>query len=205
MRTGDIGLFKLISESAISSGVRRVEAVTGLNALNWVHHRDVMLRAAAERLNVSPEQAVERLDKVLEERRRLVAELANAQTAIQVAKASTALDSARQLGDSRIAHVELDGVSGKELRSIGENLRGKLGSGAVLVAARDGEKVSLLVAVTADCTSRLHGGKLVSALAPLVGGRGGGRPDMAQAGGSDPSGISSAVETFYAQATDALG
>jgi alanyl-tRNA synthetase len=108
------------------------------------------------------------------------------------------------VGGKRLAAVRLDGVSGKSLRGIGESLRDRLGSGAVFIAAVDGEKVSLLVAVTPDASEALHAGRLVGDLAPLVGGKGGGRPDMAQAGGGDSSGIDRAIEAFYETATTAL-
>ncbi len=203
--TGDIGLFKLVSESAISSGVRRVEAVTGMHAVRWVQQRDALLRAAADALNVGPDGVPERLVKVLDERKSLAADLAEAQTAVRVAKAISSLDRTRTVGDHSLAAVRLDGVAGRELRGIGEKLRDRIGSGAVLIASTDGPKVSLLVAATADIAGTLHAGKVIKELAPLVGGRGGGRPDMAQAGGGDASGIDSAIEAFYAAASAALG
>ncbi|MGM0577041.1 MAG: alanine--tRNA ligase [Myxococcota bacterium] len=202
--TGDIGLFKIVSEQAISSGVRRVEAVTGMDAVRWVEQRDALLRSAAGLLHTSPEQVVQRVDKLLEERKALHSELEDARTEAKVAKAASSVDEAKQVGDFRLAAVRLDDVAGKELRGIGESLRDRLGSGAVLLAGVDGEKVSLLVAATKDASEKLHAGKLVKELAELVGGRGGGRPDMAQAGGSDAGGIDQAVETFYRKAEEAL-
>ena len=201
--TGDIGLFKLVNETAISSGVRRVEGVTGMNAVRWVQSRDAILRAGATRLNVSPDQVLDRLDKVLEDRKRINAELETSQTALRVAQAASSLQ-ARQIGDYRVAAVRLDGVGGREIRGVGDTLRDRLKSGALLVAAVDGAKVSLLVAVTQDAKDKLHAGKLIGQIAPLVGGRGGGRPDMAQAGGSDPDGIEAAMEAFYAAAEAAF-
>lgn len=202
--TGDIGLFKIVSESAISSGVRRLEAVTGLGAARWVQRRDALLRLTAEKLHTGPDGVAERVEHLLQERKELNLALERAQTELQVARASSALDTAREVSGKRLAAVRLDGVSGKALRGIGENLRDRLGSGAVFVAAVDGEKVSLLVAVTADTTGQIHAGKLVGSIAPMVGGRGGGRPDMAQAGGGDVSGIDQALEAFYEQATQSL-
>jgi alanyl-tRNA synthetase len=202
--TGDIGLFKIVGESAISSGVRRLEAVTGLGAARWVQHRDALLRLAAEKLHTGPDGVVDRVEHLLEERKGLNLALEKAQTELQVARASSALDGAREVSGKRVAAVRLEGVSGKSLRGIGENLRDRLGSGAVFVAAVDGDKVSLLVAVTSDATEFLHAGKLVGELAPMVGGRGGGRPDMAQAGGGDVAGIDRAIEAFYLKATESL-
>ncbi len=194
----------IISESAISSGVRRLEAVTGLGAARWVQHRDALLRQAAEKLHTGPEGVVDRVESLLQERKELNQALEKTQTELQVARASTAIESAREVSGKRLAAVRLDGVSGKSLRGIGENLRDRIGSGAVFVAAVDGDKVSLLVAVTSDATGQIHAGKLVGDLAPMVGGRGGGRPDMAQAGGADVSGIDLAIEAFYTKAAEFL-
>jgi alanyl-tRNA synthetase len=202
--TGDLGLFKLTSEGAISSGVRRVEAVTGMDAVNWVQSRDSMLRATAEQLNVSPEQVTQRVEALISDRKALQTDLATAQTAAQVARASSSLEQARLVGAHKVLAVRLDGVPGRELRAIAETLRDKLGSGVLALAAVDGPKVSLLVAATADVTKQVHSGKLVGQLASLVGGRGGGRPDMAQAGGSDASGVDAAIDAFYAEVTAAL-
>ena len=202
--TGDIGLFKIVSESAISSGVRRLEAVTGLGAARWVQQRDAVLRLAAERLHTGPEGVTDRVEHLLQERKELHQALERAQTELQVARAASAIEGAREVSGKRIAAVRLDGVSGKSLRGIGENLRDRIGSGAVFIAAVDGDKVSLLVAVTSDATESIHAGQLVGSLAPLVGGRGGGRPDMAQAGGADVQGIDQAIDAFYQTATEAL-
>ena len=203
--TGEIGSFKLVSESAISSGVRRVEAVVGMDAVRWVQQRDALLRAAADQLHIGPDRVPARIERLLEERKSLTAELDQARTQARVASALAAIDSARTIGAFRVAAVRLDGVAGRELRGIGEQLRDRIASGAVLIAASDGDKVSLLVAATPDAAKALHAGKLINELAPLVGGRGGGRPEMAQAGGGDVSGIDPAIARFYAKASAALG
>ncbi|MCB9729627.1 MAG: alanine--tRNA ligase [Deltaproteobacteria bacterium] len=202
--TGDIGLFKIVNEQAISSGVRRVEGVVGMDAVRWVQARDAMLRATAERLNVSAEQIVGRVEKLLEDRKALAQELESARTAAQVARVSSELSHARQIGEYRVAALRLDGVPGRDLRSVGEDLRSRIGSGALLLVAVDGDKVSLLVAATPEVSGRLPAGKLVGQLAPLVGGRGGGRPDLAQAGGTEVGGVDEAVRAFYAAAEAAL-
>jgi alanyl-tRNA synthetase len=182
--TGDIGLFKIVSETSISSGVRRLEAVTGLNAVRWVAGRDALVRQAAEALNTSAEEVPSRLARLLDERKALQEALDQARTDARVARAASALDGVRDVGPFKVAAVRLDDVPGRELRAIGETLRDRLGSGAVLLAATDGDKVSLLV--------------------PLVGGRGGGRPDLAQAGGADASGIPKAIDRFYEVAASLL-
>ena len=203
--TGDIGLFKIVSEGAISSGVRRLEAVTGLNALQWVQQNAASLRTAAEVLRVGTEQVIPRLEKVMEERKELTNQLQKARTEARVAKASAELADAKTFGAYKAAAVRLDGVPGKELRALAESLRDKLGgSGSVLITGATGEKVSLIVISTKDIGDKLHAGKLVGELAPLVGGRGGGKPDMAQAGGSDASGLDAVIARFYERAGEAL-
>jgi alanyl-tRNA synthetase len=203
--TGDIGLFKIVGEQAISSGVRRVEGVVGMDAVRWVQARDAIVRATADRLNVSAEQIVGRVDKLMDERKELSAELDKTRTAVQVARVAGELASARVVGASRVAALRLDGVPGRDLRGVGEDLRGRLGSGTLLLVAVDGDKVSLLVTSSPDLVDRLPAGKLVGQLAPLVGGRGGGRPDLAQAGGTEIAGVDAAIAAFYAAAEGALG
>jgi alanyl-tRNA synthetase len=204
--TGELGLFKIISEGAISSGVRRLEAVTGLNALAWVQGTAASLRAVAETLRVGTEQVIPRLDKVMEERKELTLELQRAKAQARVAQASASLAQARVYGDFKAAAIRLDGVPGKEMRSLAESLRDKLGgSGTVLITGSTGGKVSLIVISTKDVGDRLHAGKLVGELAPLVGGRGGGKPDMAQAGGSDVAGLEAVVARFYERTDEAFG
>ncbi len=204
--TGDIGLFKITSEGAISSGVRRLEAVTGLNALRWVQDNAASLRHAADVLRVGTDQVIPRLEKVMEERKELTNALQKARVTARVAQASAGLAEAKTFGAYKAASVRLDGVPGKELRALAESLRDKLGgSGSVLITGATGGKVSLIVISTKDVGDKLHAGKLVGELAPLVGGRGGGKPDMAQAGGSDTAGLDAVVSLFYERAAEALG
>lgn len=202
--TGDIGLLKIVSETAISSGVRRVEAVTGMNALEWVQQRDAVLRAAADALNVGVESVVERVGKLLEDRKDLDQRLQDAKLQARRAEAAASLQAAKRFGDVKAAVVRIDDVPGKDIRALAESLRDQLGSGVVLVAGRDGAKVSLVAAVTKDVVARLHAGKLVAELAPIVGGRGGGKPDIAQAGGSDGTRLGDLAPRFYALVEQAL-
>jgi alanyl-tRNA synthetase len=202
--TGDIGLFKLVSEEAISSGVRRVEAVVGMQAVQWVQERDRIVRAAADAVHAGPDQLLARIDKLVEERKGLQRSLDEAKLKARSVEAAASLADAQVVGEHRLAAIRFDDVAGKELRGLGESLRDRLGSGAVLLIATDGPKVSLLVAATQDVTDRLHAGKLVGALAPLVGGRGGGRPEMAQAGGSDATALADVMQRFYDLAASQL-
>ncbi|PIE17391.1 MAG: alanine--tRNA ligase [Proteobacteria bacterium] len=202
--TGDIGLFKIIGESAISSGVRRVEAITGMQAVRWIQRRDGLLRAAADRLKIGADQVVERVNKLLDDRRSLEQRLAAAKLQARKAEAGAALAAARVIGGVKAAAIRMDDVPGKEIRVLAETLRGNLDSGVVLVAGADGDKVSLVIAATKDVAKRLHAGKLVGKLAALVGGRGGGRPDVAQAGGADASRLGELDAAFYAAVAEAL-
>jgi len=203
--TGDIGLFKIVSESAISSGVRRLEAVTGMEALAWVQRRDAALRAVADRLNVGADQVVDRIEKLLDDRKDLEAQLNAARLEGRKARALASLGDAREIGGLKAAVVRMDDISGKDIRALAESLRDQLGSGVVLVSGADGGKVSLVVAATADAAKRVHAGKIVGSLAGLVGGRGGGRPDIAQAGGTDASRIGDLPGAFYQQLEAAVG
>ncbi|TNF30803.1 MAG: alanine--tRNA ligase [Deltaproteobacteria bacterium] len=195
--TGDIGLMKIVSEAAISSGVRRVEAVTGMGAVEWVQQRDAVLRAAADALNVGVEHVVDRVGKLLDDRKELDQQLQDAKLQARRAEATASVQNARLFGDVKAAVVRMDGVPGKDIRALAESLREQLGSGAVLVAGKDGAKVSLVVAATKDLAKRVHAGKLVGQLAEIVGGRGGGKPDVAQAGGADASRIGELEPRFY--------
>jgi len=203
--TGDIGMFKILGESAISSGVRRVEAVTGMGAVRWVQNQAATLRGLADDLRVGVDQVKWRVDKLMDDNKSLERELAETRTQAQVAMAESALSNAKVYGDFKAGAVRLDGVGGKELRALAERLRDKLGgAGAVMVAGQDGAKVSIVIAATKDASKKFHAGKTVGALAPLVGGRGGGRPDMAQAGGGDGSRLDEVISGFYEHAEAAF-
>lgn len=205
-RTGDIGLFKIVSEGAISSGVRRLEAVTGFNAVAWVQQADSRLRDAADSLHVGVEQVGERLEKLQQERKEMAQTVKNLKTRLSVAEAQSSLAKAREIGTFKVAHVRLDGVPGKELRTVAENLRDQLGGpGSIMVCGASGDKVSLIVACTKTASSALHAGKTVGELASFVGGRGGGRPDFAQAGGGDANGLDAARDRFFELAETAFG
>ncbi len=203
--TGDIGLFKVISETAISSGVRRLEAVTGLNAVAWAQQQAALVKAVADVLRTGPDQLVERIDKLLAERKTLTGELEQARLEARSARAAAAIEAAREVGGYRVAAVRLDGVAGKDVRGLAESLRDRLRSGVLLVMATDEDKVAIAVAATKDAAGKVHAGKLVGELAPIVGGRGGGRPDLAQAGGTDASALPQVESAFYDKVGQALG
>jgi alanyl-tRNA synthetase len=196
-RTGDIGLFRVLTESGVAAGVRRIEAVTGPGALAWLRTRDRALRAAALALRTQPEQVVDGIERVLEDRRRLERELDGARRELARAAAGDVLDQVREIDGMKVLSAEIT-ADAKALRDEADRLRDKLGSGVVVLGSRDDGSVKLVVTVSKDLAGkRVHAGKLIRIVAGLVGGGGGGRPDMAQAGGRDPDALPGALEQVY--------
>ena len=196
--TGDIGLLKVISQSGIAAGVRRIEALTGLGALRHLREREKTLRRIGDLLRVPPDQAEGRVEKLLEERKEKEREIGELKRARHRAPAGEEAAPPREIGGVRVLVREVEGVDGKELRDLVDDLRGQLKSGLVFVASRLDGRVSLALGVTPDLRERFKAGDLVREVAAIVGGKGGGRPDFAQAGGSQPEKIGEAVERLYA-------
>jgi alanyl-tRNA synthetase len=196
--TGDIGLLQIVSQSAVAAGVRRIEALTGLGALRHVREREKTLRRVGELLRVAPAQAPERLERLLEERKEKEREIAELRKARHAAPAAAEPAAPREIGGVRVLVRAADGAEAKELRELVDDLRGQLRSGVVLVtSAREG-RVSLALGVTPDLRGRFEAGALVREVAAIVGGKGGGRADFAQAGGNAPERLGEAVEKLYA-------
>jgi alanyl-tRNA synthetase len=185
--TGEIGLLKIVSESGIASGVRRIEALTGLGALEHLREQQRTLERLAELLKSPVGELPTRVEKLIEERKAAEAELERLRAAQRGAASADLSGEARDVAGVKLLATRVEGVGAKELRSMVDDLRGRLGSGIVLLAAVDGERVSLALGVTSDLTKRFKAGDLVREIAALVGGKGGGRPDFAQAGGNDAS------------------
>jgi alanyl-tRNA synthetase len=197
--TGDIGLLQIVSQSAVAAGVRRIEALTGLGALRHVREREKTLRRVGELLRVAPAQAPERVEKLLEERKEREREIAELRKARHAAPAAAETQAApREVGGVRVLVRAADGAEAKELRELVDDLRGQLKSGVVLVTSTQEGRVTLALGVTPDLRGRLEAGALVREIAALVGGKGGGRPDFAQAGGNAPEKLGEAVEKLYA-------
>ncbi len=192
-RTGDIGLFKIVSESGVAAGIRRVEAVCGPVALAWLQAQEETLRQVAERLRVQPSEVAARLAQIQEQVRALEKELARYKAKLAAAQGEDLADLAREVAGIKVLATHVEGADAKALRELADKLRDRLRSCAlVLASARDG-RVTLIAAVTPDLTGRVHAGELVNFVATQVGGRGGGRPDMAQAGGNDPGRLAPAL------------
>ena len=196
--TGDVGLLVVLSESGIAAGVRRIEALTGLGALNHFRNQQNTLRRAADLLRSSPTELPERIEKLLHERRELEREIEKTRAAERGAASKDLSSSAREIGGVRVVASRVEGVDGKALRGMVDDMRSKLGSGVVLLVTEENGRVSLALGVTKDLTDRFRAGDLVREIATVVGGKGGGRPDFAQAGGNDPSKIAEAFERFEA-------
>lgn len=196
-RTGDIGVFKVVSEGGVAAGVRRIEAVTGPGALGWIRDRDEALRTVSQTLRTPPEQLADSVAKLLEDRKRLEKELEAARRELARAATGDILDQAREVDGFKVLAAEID-ADANVLRDEADRLRDKLGSGVVVLASRDDSSVKLVVTVSKDLAGkRVHAGKLIKQVAGMVGGGGGGRPDMAQAGGRKPEALPGALEAVY--------
>jgi alanyl-tRNA synthetase len=184
--TGDIGLLKVIGESGIAAGVRRIEALTGQGALEHLRAQERTLGRLSELLRAPVGELPARVEKLLEEKRAAEQEVARMRAAQRGAASADLSSEAREIAGTRVIRAVVDGVSGVELRSMVDDLRNKLGSGIVLLASVEDGRVSLALGVTPDLTKRWKAGDLVREIAGVVGGKGGGRPDFAQAGGNQP-------------------
>jgi len=192
-RTGDIGLFKIVSESGVAAGIRRVEAVTGEGALAWVQDREAKLAEAAAALKSSPDDLAQKIAQMQDAARALERELARLKSKMASSQGDDLADGAADVKGVKVLAATLDGADAKTLRETLDRLKDRLRSAAIVLAAADGAKVSLVAGVTADLTAKVKAGELVNFVAQQVGGKGGGRADMAQAGGTDPAKLPAAL------------
>jgi alanyl-tRNA synthetase len=186
---GDIGLFKIVAESGIASGVRRIEAVSGEGALDWVEADENRLLQIVSLVKGTREDLDDKVFQLLERSKRLEKELGEIKAKLA---SSAGLDLAAQavdIGGIKVLAAKLDGADAKSLRDTLDQLKSRLGSAVVVLAAEADGKVGLIAGVTKNLTDRMKAGDLVKVVAEKVGGKGGGRPDMAQAGGNDPAGL----------------
>lgn len=192
-RAGDIGVFKIISETGVAAGVRRIEAVTGGGALDWLASREKALAIIAGLLKSVPEKTPEKLEQLLDKTRSLEKQLEKLQAQLASSAGSELSSQAVDVAGIKVLAVKLEQVDPKSLRDLADQLKNKLGSAAVVLAAVEGDKVSLVAGVTKDKLDKVKAGDLVNFVAQQVGGKGGGRPDMAMAGGNNPSGLVEAL------------
>ncbi|MCX7893433.1 MAG: alanine--tRNA ligase [Burkholderiales bacterium] len=194
-RTGDIGLFKIVAESGVAAGIRRVEAVTGEGALAWVQEREAKLAEAARALKANPEDLAPRIAQVLDNVRALEKELARLKSKLAASQGDELAAAAEEVKGVRVLAATLDGADAKTLRETLDKLKDRLKSAAIVLAAAEAGKVSLIAGVTPDLVGKVKAGDLVNFVAQQVGGKGGGRPDMAQAGGTEPGKLPEALSS----------
>jgi alanyl-tRNA synthetase len=196
-RTGDIGLFKLRGESGVAAGVRRIEALTGDGALGWIHRREQVLREIGDILKGPEEAAVERLERLLAQQKELERKLAEIQSKLAGSQSADLASKARRVNGISVVAERVANVDDKALREMADQLRTKLGSGVVVLGTERAGKALLLAAVTKDLTSKYKAGDIIKQIAPIVGGGGGGKPELAQAGGPDAARIDEALAKVY--------
>ncbi len=192
-RTGDIGLFKIVAESGVAAGVRRVEAVTGLRALSHLQSLSHTLSESAGVLKVAAGELPQKIAQTLEQMRALDKEVARLKSKLAASQGDDLAARAVEVKGVKVLAAQLDGADARVLRETVDSLKARLGRAAIVLAAVDGGKVSLIAGVTPDAVAQVKAGDLVNHVAQQVGGKGGGRPDMAQAGGTDPSRLPQAL------------
>ncbi len=202
--TGGIGFFQILSEAGIAAGVRRIEAVTGSGAQERVLSLARREHDVCELLNVQPENIVERLDSMASSMKRLEKQVADLSTQLATSDLGDLLSSAKEIEGVQVVAAAIPLDSPKTLREVGDKMRNDMGSGVAVLGGDINGKAALLAIVSKDLTKRIKAGELVNRIAPIVGGKGGGRPDMAQAGGSMPDKINEAIAAVYENVRELL-
>ena len=200
-RTGDIGLFTIVAEGGVAAGVRRIEAVTGMNALDYVQDMESTLGGVAGTLRVVPGEVPARVGALLEQLRDLEKEMAGLKGRLASAQGDELLAQAVDIKGLKVLAARLDGADAKALRDTMDKLKDKLKTAVIVLATADGDKVQIAAGVTADSVGRLKAGELVNFVAQQVGGKGGGKPDMAMAGGTDASKLPAALASVVGWVT----
>jgi len=204
-RTGDIGFFKIVSESGVAAGVRRVEAVTGAGALAWVQAQEAQLHEAAAALKAPAGEVTAKIAQLSENARTLERELARLKSKLASGQGADLTAQAVDVAGAKVLAATLDGADPKTLREAVDRLKDRLKSAAIVLGSVADGKVSLIAGVTPDLTAKLKAGELVNYVAQQVGGKGGGRPDMAQAGGNDPEKLPEALRSVQPWIAQRLG
>lgn len=193
-RTGDIGLFKLVSEGAVAAGIRRVEAVTAETAIEWLHNQQKVLQQSAEFLKADSNSLVEKIQQLQDKAKRTEKELQQLKDKLAAQAGSELVKQANKINGVNVVVQKLENVEVKSLRTMVDDLKNQLESAIVVFGTVADEKVNLIVGVTKDLSSKVNAGELVGAMAQQVGGKGGGRADMAMAGGSEPQNLDNALK-----------
>jgi len=195
-RTGDLGLFKILSETGIAAGVRRIEALTGADALNSVRRQEQTLRKVATMVRSSPEEVEEKLEKIMTQVKRLEREIESLKTRMATG-GSDLMEQVREIGGIRVLAIRPGVGEPRSLREIGDRFKERMGSGIVFLAGEHRNRAAMILMVTKDLSDRFNANKIMKALAAKVGGTGGGRPDMAQGGGPRREGIDEVITELY--------
>jgi len=196
-RTGDIGLFKIISETGIAAGIRRIEAITGQQALEWINNQQKQMLNAANSLKTQPEQLQEKAQQITAQLKEQEKKITNLEQHLVTQTAQQLATQSEQINDAQIITAQIDKLglnSAKALRSLLDQLKDKLPKSIIVLAASDQDKVQIIAGVSKQLSKDYHAGKLIEHIAPHINGKGGGRPDMAQAGGTNPQGINEALK-----------
>jgi alanyl-tRNA synthetase len=196
-RTGEIGVFKIVVEQSAAAGVRRIEAITGAAALADYQRAQQLLREISARMGVNEENLAAAIERTEQAQKNLEKQLEAARRKGALSKLDDLVAQARTIKGVKVISAQLEGVDREAMRQLMDSLRQKLGSGVVVLGTADDGKVALLAGVTKDLIPKLHAGKIIQATAKEVGGSGGGRPDLAEAGGKDTSGLKSALDHVY--------
>jgi alanyl-tRNA synthetase len=194
-RIGDIGVLKIVSEESVAAGVRRIEAVTGIGALSHYQHQAQTLRQLASNLNVAEDGLLASVEKLAQTAKQLEKDLGAQKRKGAFDQLDVLFNQSQTIKGVKVIVGEVENVDREGLRQLVDSLRQKLGSGVVALGMPDGDKVALIAGVTKDLTGKVHAGKLIQALAKQVGGSGGGRPDLAEAGGKDTTALKSALQS----------
>ena len=203
-RSGDVGPFFILSESGIAAGVRRIEAVAGEPAIEWVAHQRVIIESAASLLKGKPDDLVDKVSKLLAREKELAREVERLKRELATGDSTDIMSGVRDVSGVKVLGTHLSVGDPATLREISDGLKQKMGTGVVCLTGNNNGKASIVVAVTEDLTKRLNAGQLISTVSTIVGGRGGGRPDLAQAGGPDVDKLEEAAQAIYDAVSQAL-
>lgn len=192
-RTGDIGLFRITAESGVAAGIRRIEAITGVKALALFDQVESLVDAAGRSVKANRDSLIEKLEALVAQNRKLEKDLVSLKTKLATAGSGDLLSTAVEVAGIKVLALNLEGADAKSLRETADQFKNKLGSAVVLLAAVENDKVSLIASVTQDLTAKVKAGDLMGYIAGQLDGKGGGRPDMAQGGGTNVAGLDNAL------------
>ena len=195
--SGEAGLFKIVSEGASSAGVRRIEALAGESAWDFMRGKEDTLAQASNILRVSESDFISRLKRLVEENESVKAELDSYKNKALSERAGDLMDNIKEVNGTKVLSAEISGADATQLRRVWDDVRSKLDSGIAVLGSRDNGRAFILVGVTKDLTKKYHSGNMVKVLAPIIGGKGGGKPDLAEAGGNNPEKLDEALSKVY--------